>query len=62
MIQNYKVNTDKAKKDLNFNPQYNPIDSVKDIFYNMDLKECNFKNPKYYNIEVFKTLHEMVEL
>ena len=61
-VRNYKVNTDKAKKDLNFNPQYNPIDSVKDIFYNMDLKECNFNNPKYYNIEVFKTLHEMVEL
>lgn len=61
-VRNYKVNTDKAKKDLNFNPQYNPIDSVKDIFYNMNLKEINFKNPKYYNIEVFKTLHEMVEL
>jgi nucleoside-diphosphate-sugar epimerase len=61
-VRNYKVNIDAAIKDLNFTPQYNPVDSVKDIFYNMDLKQCNLKDPKYYNIEVFKTLHEMVEL
>ncbi len=60
--RNYKVNTTKAKIELGFTSKYNPIDSVTDIFDNMDLDNCDFSDPKYYNIEVFTRLHDMFEL
>ena len=61
-MRNYKVSTTKAKTELGFTTKYNPIDSVKDIFDNMDLDKCDFNDPKYYNIEVFTRLHDMFEL
>ena len=56
-LRNYKVNTDKAKRVLSFKPKHDAESIVKELIANRE----NFKdydNPKYYNIEVFKSLHD----
>jgi nucleoside-diphosphate-sugar epimerase len=61
-VRNYKVSTRKAEVELGVSSKYTPIDSVKDIFDNMDLSKCDLNEVKYYNVRVFKGLHEKFEL
>ncbi len=54
-FRNYKVSTAKAKTYLGFQPKYTIKDAVEAIFNN--LKQIDdFKNKKYYNIEIFKDI------
>lgn len=53
-VRNYKVDTKKAKRDLNFEAKYTPTDSIKDIFDNMDLNNADFSDKNFYNIQTFK--------
>lgn len=54
-FRNYKVNTDKARNVLSFNPRFTVKDIVNDLADNLD-KFKDMNNPKYYNIQIFKKL------
>jgi nucleoside-diphosphate-sugar epimerase len=51
--RNYKVNTEKAKNILGFEPSNNVSDMVEDLINNYD-KFRDLDNDNYYNIKVFK--------
>jgi len=53
-MRNYKVSTEKAKKELDFVAKFSPRDSVKQILENKDTIDINDK--KYQNLEVFKEI------
>ena len=64
-LRNYKVSTDKAKKELDFTAQFAPKDSVKEILNNLvdgyNIKEPNgelfpITDRRYVNIEIFKEI------
>ena len=55
--RNYKVSIEKANKVLSFHPKQDVESIIKDLVDNID-KFKDFKNPKYYNIEVFKTISD----
>tara|TARA_A100001515_G_scaffold100284_1_gene81128 strand:- start:6490 stop:7455 length:966 start_codon:yes stop_codon:yes gene_type:complete len=55
-VRNYLADETKAKKILDFNPQYSPRDSVAELLKNIPLADFNFSDPKYYNIQVFKDM------
>lgn len=52
-MRNYKVSTEKIKKDLNFIPKFNIDDSVGEIISNLD-ESYEFEKDIYYNINIFK--------
>lgn len=56
-IRNYKVSIERAKNILSFHPHHNVASIVRNLIENMS-KCGDWDNPKYYNIEVFKTLDE----
>ena len=56
-FRNYKVTWKKATKVLSFKPRYNVDDIVNELVQNYD-KFKDFDNPRYYNIQVFKSLME----
>jgi nucleoside-diphosphate-sugar epimerase len=56
-LRNYKVSFEKAKNILSFKPNHNVETLVHDLIENRE-KFKDFDNPKYYNIQVFKTLPE----
>lgn len=53
--RNYKVTIEKANKILSFHPKHDVESIIKDLVDNID-KFKDFKNPKYYNIDVFKAI------
>jgi nucleoside-diphosphate-sugar epimerase len=53
--RNYRVNTQKAKDVLGFDPKYSIKTIVDDLYNNLD-KFKDFDNPYYYNIQIFKKL------
>ena len=53
--RNYKVNIDKAQNTLSFKPRYDIDKIVQDLIDNYE-KFKDMKNPKYYNIEVFRKM------
>ncbi|MDZ4759038.1 MAG: SDR family oxidoreductase [Bacteroidota bacterium] len=53
--RNYKVSWQKAQEVLWYNPAQTEADIIEDLLENID-KFNDFKNPKYYNIEVFKNI------
>ena len=55
--RNYKVSIDKARKVLSFHPKQDVESIVKDLVANLD-KFKDFDNPRYYNIQVFRTLEK----
>ena len=55
-VRNYKVKNEKAKIELDFVPQYSPKESVKDIIKNLDLKNIDYEEKRYYNIKMFKEI------
>ena len=55
-VRNYLASNKKAKDVLGFNPQYMPKDSINDILSNMDFRDVDFEDKKYYNITTFKAL------
>jgi nucleoside-diphosphate-sugar epimerase len=56
-IRNYKVSTEKAKNVLSFKPKHDAESIVKDLIEHREQFK-DFDNPMYYNIEVFKSLHD----
>ncbi|HTK82434.1 MAG TPA: SDR family oxidoreductase [Bacteroidota bacterium] len=56
-LRNYKVSFEKAEKVLSFKPKHDAESIVKELIVNRD-RFKDFDNPKYYNIEVFKSLHD----
>jgi nucleoside-diphosphate-sugar epimerase len=56
-IRNYKVSSEKAKKVLSFKPRHDAESIVHDLIENRE-KFKDYDNPKYYNIQVFKSLHD----
>lgn len=54
-IRNYKVSIERAKTILSFHPQHDVRSIVRNLIENMS-KIDDWDNPKYYNIEVFKTI------
>jgi nucleoside-diphosphate-sugar epimerase len=55
--RNYKVSIEKANKVLSFHPKHDVESIIQDLVENID-KFKDFKNTKYYNIEVFKTISD----
>ena len=55
-IRNYKVSTDKICDELNFIPNYKPIDTVNEILENIDIETFNFNDNSFYNIQTFKEI------
>ena len=55
-FRNYKVSISKANEVLSFKPRHTIIDIVKNLAENVD-KFKDFDNPKYYNIKIFKEIH-----
>lgn len=56
-FRNYKVNTDKARNTLSFNPRFTVKDIIRNLADNLD-RFKDMDNPKYYNIKVFRMLDE----
>ncbi|HYQ87680.1 MAG TPA: NAD(P)-dependent oxidoreductase [Bacteroidota bacterium] len=56
-IRNYKVSTEKARNVLSFKPSHDVDSIVRELIENVD-EFKDFDNPVYYNIEVFKSLHD----
>ncbi|HYX68451.1 MAG TPA: hypothetical protein VE825_04920, partial [Terriglobales bacterium] len=54
-IRNYKVSIERARNVLGFHPQHNVKSIVRQLIRNMS-RFTDWDNPKYYNIEVFKSL------
>jgi nucleoside-diphosphate-sugar epimerase len=54
-VRNYKVSWDKARKQLNFNPQHNARNIIKDLIKNHN-NFSDFDNDIYYNINTFKNI------
>ena len=56
-IRNYKVSFEKAKNVLSFKPKHDVGSIVNELLEHV--KEFkDFENPMYYNIQVFKSLHD----
>jgi nucleoside-diphosphate-sugar epimerase len=53
--RNYKVSIDKARNILSFKPRFDINEIVLDLIENYE-RFKDMKNPRYYNIEMFKTL------
>lgn len=54
-FRNYKVNTEKAKTTLGYEPQYTIADTIEDIFaYQKEYGD--FKDESFYNITTFKKM------
>ena len=56
-IRNYKVSFEKAENVLSFKPKHDAESIVKELIENND-KFKDYNNPMYYNIQVFKSLHD----
>ncbi len=54
-LRNYKVSFEKARNVLSFKPRHDAESIVQELIQNRD-KFSDFDNPKYYNIQVFKSL------
>ena len=54
-FRNYKVSIKKASEILSFKPRHNITTMLKKLVDNLD-KFKDFDNPKYYNIQTFKTI------
>lgn len=52
-FRNYRVSTEKAQKDLDYNPKYGIKDTVKDVFAHLE-EYGDFSNELFYNIVTFK--------
>lgn len=55
-VRNYKVDISKIEAELNYKPKYTFIDSMNEILDNINLKEYDFNNSIYYNLETFKQI------
>ena len=55
--RNYKVNIDKARTVLSFHPSHGVDATVDDLIKHRNRFD-DFENPNYYNIEVFRTIHQ----
>jgi predicted transglutaminase-like protease len=56
-IRNYKVSIERAKNILSFHPHHNVKLIVRNLLDNMAAC-CDWDNPNYYNILVFKALQQ----
>jgi nucleoside-diphosphate-sugar epimerase len=56
-MRNYKVSIERAKTILSFHPHQSVKSIVQNLIGNMD-KCCDWDNPRYYNIQVFKELEK----
>ena len=54
-FRNYKVKWDKAKKYLEYQPQYEIKDIVDDLFNHQEVYG-NYDKTEFYNIKVFKKI------
>lgn len=60
-FRNYKVSIDKAKKVLGYIPLDDAMTIVDDLLENFD-KFKDFDNPEYYNIQIFKSIKEQMQI
>ncbi len=56
-LRNYKVSFEKSRNVLSFKPKHDAESIVKELIENMNQFK-DWDNPKYYNIQVFKTLKD----
>jgi len=56
-FRNYKVSIKKANEVLSFKPRFDIVAMVKTLVENLE-KFKDFANSKYYNIQVFKAMHQ----
>ena len=56
-LRNYKVSTEKAKNVLSFKPKHDAESIVMELIEHKD-KFKDYDNPMYYNIQVFKSIHD----
>jgi len=55
-VRNYMVDTTKIETELNYKSKYTVIDSLNDIFENINFDGYDFTKDIYYNIETFKRI------
>ena len=58
-FRNYKVSSEKAMNILSFKPKHDVDSILKNLISNYD-KFKDLENPKYYNIQVFKTVKSSI--
>jgi hypothetical protein len=56
-LRNYKVSIEKAKNVLSFKPKHGAESIVNDLIEHRE-RFKDYDNPKYYNIQVFKSLRD----
>jgi nucleoside-diphosphate-sugar epimerase len=56
-LRNYKVSNEKARNVLSFKPNHDVDSIVTELIDHLE-EFKDFDNPNYYNIEVFKSLHD----
>jgi len=55
-VRNYKVSTEKIEDELGYKAQYNPLDSIDEILYNIDVNQYDFNQDIFHNINIFKQI------
>jgi hypothetical protein len=59
--RSYRVNFDKIKKTLNFEPNYSPRDGAKDVFEALKNRKVSPDDPRTITVKWYKHLLEMKE-
>ncbi len=60
-LRNYKVNIEKAQNVLSFKPKHRIEDIIRDLFEHVE-QFNDFENPHYYNIKMFTSLEEQMNI
>ena len=55
-LRNYKVSTDKIQKDLQYYPNFTPLDSIDEILNEINPNNFDFEKDMFYNINTFKKI------
>jgi nucleoside-diphosphate-sugar epimerase len=55
-LRNYKVSADKIQKDLEYYPNFTPLDSIDEILNEINPNNFDFEKDMFYNINTFKKI------
>lgn len=55
-LRNYKVSIDKIQRDLGYEPNFSPMDSIDEILKQININDFDFEQDIFYNINTFKQI------
>ena len=57
-VRNYLASNEKAKRILNFTPEFSPANSIQQILYHVSEKNIDLDDKRHYNIKTFMELED----